>query len=187
MIRSLSKNIVKYVANDNYTKDEKEQMEYVLNTFFFESIKMLMSIIIFSILGYFKEVVIITVIMISVKPFIGGYHEDTQLKCFIATMLLTTGELILYFQCPLNFWTNLMLMGISIFCIYNQAPVINPKMPITRPQIIKKNRRIGLVNVIIIGLIAVIFYNYNIYSSLMTWTILIIAILMFNKRTNLKF
>ena len=183
MVRSVSKKIIKYIAtNENYSEDELEQMEYTLTTISFELIKIISIIIIFSLFGYFEDVIIIIGIMSITKPSIGGYHEETQIKCFIATLLLTTGILILNLQCNLSYISNCILIFLSIFCIWNQAPVINSKMPITRPELIKKNRIRGLSTSIILGLISIVLYNYSSYYSIITWTILFEAILMFNKR-----
>ena len=111
MVKDVSKRIIKSIAtNEKYSKDELEQMEYALVTISFELIKMISLIIIFSLLGYFNEVIIIAGIMCVVKPFIGGYHEETQIKCFIATFLLTTGILILSLQCNLSFISNCILI-----------------------------------------------------------------------------
>ena len=183
MVKSISKRMINSIsANDNYSKDELEQMEYALVTILFELIKMISLIIIFSLFGYFNEVMIIAGIMCVVKPFIGGYHEETQIKCFIATLLLTVGILILSLQVNLTFISNCILIFLSIFCIWNQAPVINSKMPITRPKLIKKNRVRGLSTSIILGLLSIVLYNYSSYYSIITWTILFEATLMFNKR-----
>ncbi|BCZ44795.1 hypothetical protein psyc5s11_08620 [Clostridium gelidum] len=185
MVKGISKRIIQSISiNEKYSKDELEQMEYALVTILFEFSKTILLIIIFSLLGYFKEVIIILAIMCAVNPFIGGYHEDTQIKCFIATLLLTAGTLILSLQCNLSFLSNCILIFLSIFCIWNQAPVINSKMPITRPNLIKQNRIKGLSASIILGLISIVLYNYSSYYSLITWTILFEALLMFNKREN---
>ena len=145
MVKNVSKKIIKSLStNEKYTKDELEQMEYALVTILFESIKIISAIIIFSLFGYFKEVIIVEIIMCSVKPFIGGYHEETQIKCFITTMLSITGILILSLQCNLSFISNCILICLSIFCIWNQAPVINLQMSIMHPELIKKNRIGGL-------------------------------------------
>lgn len=186
MVRKISKKVVEFVAQDNYTKEEKEEMDYVLRTILFESIKLISTIVIFSILGYFVESVIIISIMSLTKPFIGGYHEDTQLKCFIATMLLTAGILILSLNTSFTFWGNCIVLIICIFCIYNQAPVINPKMPITHPHLIQKNRDKGLCNVIVLGIVSIMLYKYSDYYLLITWTIVFQTILMFNKREKNK-
>jgi len=183
MVRIISKKVIQSIAtNDNYSKDELEQMEYALVTILFESIKVISAIVIFSLFGYFKETIIIQVIMFTVKPFIGGYHEETQTKCLITTMLSITGILILSLQCNLSFISNCILIFLSIFCIWNQAPVINLKMPITRPELIKKNRKKGLRNVMLFGIISIVAYNYTSYYLIITWTILFLAMEMFNKR-----
>lgn len=182
MIRESIKKIVNNLADNNYSGEEIEQMEYALTTIFFEAIKIILLIIIFSLFGYLTESIIITLIMCSMKPFIGGYHEETQIKCFIATLLLTAGMLILSLQVNLNFFSNCILILLSTFGIWNQAPVINSKMPITRPELIKKNRIRGLTSTIVLGLLSIVLYNYSSYYSLITWTILFHAVLMFNKR-----
>lgn len=183
MVRSVSKKLINSIAkNDNYSKDELDQMEYALITILFESIKIVFSVIIFSFFGYFNESIIIVGIMCLIKPFIGGYHEETQIKCFIATVLLTSGILVLSLQCSLSFISNCILILLSIFCMWNQVPVINPKMPITRPELIKKNRVRGLTTSIILGLISIVLYSYSSYYSLITWTILFHALLLFNKK-----
>ena len=186
MVRKISEKVVEFVAQDSYTKEEKEEMDYVLRTILFESIKLISTIVIFSILGYFIESVIIISVMSLSKPFIGGYHEDTQLKCFIATMLLTAGILILSLNTSFTFWGNCIVLIICIFCIYNQAPVINPKMPITHPHLIQKNRDKGLCNVIVLGIVSIMLYKYSDYYLLITWTIVFQTILMFNKREKNK-
>ncbi|MFW2491431.1 accessory gene regulator ArgB-like protein [Clostridium chromiireducens] len=183
MVKRISEKIINSIAtDDNYSKDELERMQYALVTISFELIKMISLIVIFSMLGYFEKVIIIAGIMCIVKPFIGGYHEATQIKCFIATVLLTAGILILSMQCNLSFISNCILIFLSIFCIWNQAPVINSKMPISRPQLIKKNRIRGLSTSILLGLISIGIYYYSNNYSIITWTLLFDAALMFNKR-----
>lgn len=185
MVKAVSKKIINSIATtDKYNNDELEQMEYALVTILFESIKIIFTILIFSLLGYWKEVIIIQIIMSMVRPFIGGYHEDTQIKCFFTTLLSIAGILILSIQSTLSFYGNFILISLSIFCIWSQAPVINSKMPITRPEIIKKNRTTGLRNVTLLGVISIVTYNYSSYYLLITWSILLLAIEMFNKREN---
>jgi len=183
MVRSVCKKIINSITiNENYSKDELEQMQYALVTISFELIKMISIIIVFLLFGYFKEVIIIEGIMCITKPFIGGYHEDTQTRCFIATLILTAGILILSLQCNLSFISNCILIFLSIFCIWNQAPVINSKMSITCHELIKKNRIRGLRNTIILSVVSIALYSYSSYYSLITWTILFNTALMFNKR-----
>ena len=172
MVKSICKKIIKSIAtNDKYSKDELEQMEYVLVSILFESIKLTTLVIIFSLFGYFSNIIIILVVMCMTKIFIGGYHEDTHIRCFIASLLLTTGILVLSSQCKFTFVSNCILIILSMFCLWHQVPVINPKMPITRYELLRKNRIRGLIITIIFGVISIIMYNYSSYYSLITWTI----------------
>lgn len=83
MVKSISKKIINSIStNDNYSKDQLEQMEYILVSILFETIKLFSVIVIFSLFGYFDKIIIILAVMSMTKIFIGGYHEDTQVKCF---------------------------------------------------------------------------------------------------------
>ena len=166
---------------NNYNEEQVEQIKYSLKVIVYELIKIILLIIIFSILGYFKESLLILFIMSITKPFIGGYHEDTQLKCFTATLILIVIIIILFENNKLNLTSSSILNFISIFSIYNKAPIINDKMPITREDLIRKNRKIGITNVVLLALLSLIMFKVKWISQIIVWTILVQAILMFNK------
>ena len=52
MIRKISKKFVEYISENNYSEQEKDEMEYILNTMIFEAIKLGLTFIIFTVLGY---------------------------------------------------------------------------------------------------------------------------------------
>lgn len=105
MVNSISKKIINSIStNEKYNEDKLEQMEYALKVLLHELIKTILSITIFSAFGYFKEIIIIDLIMCIIRPFIGGYHENTQIKCFVATLILEIGILILSLQCNIGFY-----------------------------------------------------------------------------------
>lgn len=166
---------------NNYNEEQVEQVKYSLKVIVYELIKIIFLIIIFSILGYFKESFLILFIMSITKPFIGGYHEDTQLKCFTATLILIVIIIVLFKSNKLNFTSSITLNLISIFSIYNKAPIINDKMPITREDLIMKNRKIGIINVVILALLSLTMFEVKWISQIIVWTILVQAMLMFNK------
>ncbi|ACD25027.1 MULTISPECIES: accessory gene regulator B family protein [unclassified Clostridium] len=185
MIRSFIGNFVQDICNHNgYSEEQCEQIQYTTTVFFFELVKLMTIILVFSLYGYWKESIIIIGIMCLTKPFIGGYHEDTQIKCFIATMLITTSVILLSLNCKLNFISNSILILISLFSIYNTAPVLNNKMPITRLELIKKNRVLGISISSVLAISSILLYKYSGLYEIITWTILFQSILMFNKRQN---
>ncbi|ACD53842.1 accessory regulator AgrB [Clostridium botulinum] len=183
MIRNFIGDFVQDICNYNgYSEEQCEQIQYTTTVLFFELIKLISIIIIFSLIGYCKESIIIIGIMSITKPFIGGYHENTQLRCFISSMLITAGIILLSLNCKLNFISNCILIIISLFSIYNTAPVLNDKMPITRLEFIKRNRVLGITISLIVAVSSILLYKYSEFYELMTWTILFQSILMFNKR-----
>lgn len=182
MLESLVYKFVENIGNyNNYTVDQMEQAKYSVKIIVYEVIKIIAVILVFSIFGCFEESIVIIFIMSITKPFIGGYHEDTQLKCLTSTLLLTFIIIYLSKNNILSFKSSIFLNSISIFSIYHQAPIINDKMPITKKNLISKNRLIGIINIFILSILSIILFNINLFSQIIVWTILVQAILMFNK------
>ena len=184
MIKEISEKFVEYIAEDKCTMEETEELQYVVGVISYDLLKMSMVILIFWLAGYLVESMIIMIVMYFTKPYIGGYHEETQIRCLIANVLFTAGEILLSKQCSFSFFGNLILICACIFAIYNRAPVINPKMPMTRPELIHKNRVYGIRNSIVLGCISIFLYRYTPYYSLITWTLIIETLFLFNKRKN---
>lgn len=175
--------VAKYISQVNqYNKEQEEQVEYGLRTIVFETLKTIGVIIIFSLIGHPTYAIVATGTMITSKPFIGGYHEDSQLKCFISTLLIIGSIIYLSINVDINLISKLILNGISLYCIYHQAPVINPIMTITRTELITRNRKIGIIVCIIFVAISLVFNKNYVVSNTIVWTIVFQGLLMFNKR-----
>lgn len=179
-IKLISENIS---TVNQYTKDQEEQVEYALRVFIFETLKIIGSIIIFSLIGYPIQAIVAIITMCAIKPYIGGYHEDTQLKCFIATLIIIAIITYLSLFINLNFMSKVILSIVVFFAIWHQAPIINPAMPLTRKDLINRNRILGLSIATIFILIALIFSGYIVVSNTILWTLIISTLLMFNKRS----
>ncbi|WP_415346412.1 accessory gene regulator B family protein, partial [Clostridium perfringens] len=114
-MRKFLKSAIEYLAKDlDLDKELLEQIQYVVIVLTFEFIKCISVILIAGILGYFKESLIVILSMCFIKPFIGGYHEDSQLKCFIATLIITTSIIMLVTFNKLNLFSIVILNLFSI-------------------------------------------------------------------------
>lgn len=171
---------------NNYSNEQIEQVKYTLKSIIFEVIKLSLTIIVFSILGYFKESLVTILVMCITKPFIGGYHEDTQVKCFIATLILVFFIIFLSEYSRLNLMSCIILNLLSVFSVYNKAPVIDDRMPITREDLIKRNRIIGISSTLILAIVSIVLYKIPWASQIIVWTILVQAMLMVNKYKEVK-
>ncbi|MBC5996795.1 accessory regulator AgrB [Romboutsia ilealis] len=167
---------------NNFTQDKTEEIQYVMRLMMYEVLKIITIIIMFSILGYSKEVVLIIFTMICVKPFTGGYHETSQKRCLIATTMLCCLTILMAKNSNLNLVSTILISIINIFCIYHQAPIVNKCMPITKLSLIKKNNRIALINYIILSMISIFIIKYRVYSNIIIWTLTINVCLMFNSK-----
>lgn len=168
--------------SNNYSEQQIEQIKYTLKVILFEIIKLSLTVILFSIFGYFYESLFVIFLMSITKPFIGGYHEDTQIKCFIATIILVFLIIFLAEHSRLSLISCIMVNLLSVFSIYNRAPVIDNRMPITRVELIRRNRTIGISIALILSIVSIAIYKFTWISQTIVWTILVQAILMFNKR-----
>lgn len=173
-----------YIATANsYTKDQKERIEYAMKIMCFETLKCFGIIIIFSILGYPVQAVTAALTMAMIKTFIGGYHEDKQITCFLATIIIIGSVIYLSVNVKAGFIAKAILFFVCIFCIWNQAPIVNPSMPITRDELLRRNRNVGTAIAIIYALTALILHNYIIeISNTILWITIYQVLLMFDKK-----
>ena len=180
------KRIVNVIINGlsrsvSYSQEQREHIEYSLTVITYELIKLILIVLILYMLGLLKEGLAVLLAIIITKPFIGGYHEDSQIKCFFATMTIVCGLIILGRSIELNMVSIIILNIFSIFCIYHRAPVINEKMPLTKEKLIRRNRKIGLVNVSLLAMLSIISYKSTVYGELICLTKVVQTMLMFNK------
>lgn len=174
----------RYIAKMNgYTKDEEEQVEYALRIFVFEILKIAGTIIVYGLLGFTLQAGLILLEMCILKPFIGGYHEDNQIKCYLFTVIIV--GFIIYLSCTvnINFISKAILDTIVLFGVYHQAPVINPNMILTKENLLNRNRVISISLTIVYTTLNLALYRFGWLSNLILWTMVVQALLMFNKKT----
>jgi len=182
-LRKLIKSFAASISKVNkYSQEQEEQVEYALRVIVFETLKIIGTIIVFMVLGKPVHAVTALAVMIVTKPFIGGYHEDSQIKCFTAALIFIGCIIYLSININLDLFSKLILNGIALYCIWHQAPVVNPVMLITRPELIKRNRITGIILCIIMVLISLVFSKNQLISNTIVWTMVFQGLLMFNKR-----
>ncbi|WP_461207268.1 accessory gene regulator ArgB-like protein [Clostridium sp. DL1XJH146] len=183
-MRNLIKKIAHFIStSNNYSIEQEEKVEYSMRIFIFETLKIILLIVFFSLLKLNFEAFIVILVMSTTKPFIGGYHEDTQIKCFIATLLIVGSIIYLSFNNSFNIVSVIIISAICLFSIWHRAPVVNPEMAITKEKLLKRNRTIGFIISLLYALAAILLLNYNVISNLIIWTLVFQCLLLFNKRT----
>jgi Membrane protein putatively involved in post-translational modification of the autoinducing quorum-sensing peptide len=177
----------KVIASANSFSEEQElEVEYALRVIIFEAIKFIGVIAILSVLGYPLQGFLAMIMMALSKPFIGGYHEDNQVKCFLFTMMIIGSVVYLSNAIRLDLIGEVLLGGFSVFCIWNQAPVVHPEMRLTKVEFIKRNRKVGIFIIAAQYIISLILYRQAYISNIIIWVIIFQALLMFNKKKDIN-
>lgn len=108
----------------------------------------------------------------SLRMLAGGYHMDTLGKCTLISlaMFLTGGVTAQYTYMYWSFYNVTLLAAISfviaLTIIYKWAPAENPNRPITRPEEIRRFRRlsIGYTFALLAIIAGLIYYDLNIFA-----------------------
>ena len=185
-IRKVLKNIFKIMIDEKYSNEDEEVLEYVFIGCSFEVIKLIMILGLLLACGLLGEGIVICTVMFLSKPFIGGYHEETQLRCLVSTIISIFFIIIISKNSSFTYLGNIMVIILSIFCIWNQAPLIDQRRPITKVNLINRNRIIGTSILAIFGLMSILAYEKSRIYILITWTIVFQVLMLFRKNMKLS-
>ena len=173
-----------YLANAiNGTEEEYERINYMLEAYFYNILKLVGLILIFLITGYLTQGLVGILIVLITKFYYGGYHEDTHLKCFIASLCVIGVAVYLGIFNRLGYTSLFAINIISLYVIYQRVPVIDMDADIVPPaEVIRKYRKISLLITLLIMISFIIFYWCAFYINIGTWALLLQALTLFVKR-----
>ncbi|WP_058486075.1 accessory gene regulator ArgB-like protein [Defluviitalea phaphyphila] len=142
-----------------YSHTQIRQIQYGLQGFISETLKIFLMCIILILTGHFKYGLLAMVIFSSLRIWAGGYHANSYFRCFIITAIIIYLSILfgLYVQSNILFF----IQGIIAFIIiYIFAPADHENQPIIS-QIRRKKIHIIALGVLIFW----IFVLYYIFSS----------------------
>ncbi len=140
-------------------------------------------------LNILKELLIVFIVTLFYKTFIGGAHARSNFSCLIISLI--------YFICPImiakhinyNIYIYHMIFIItvflSIYIIMKIAPADTEEIPIMNKHKRKSMKIAGVISLVIISFITMFFIKDIIYSKIILYTILFINI--FATRSMYKF
>lgn len=181
MIRKKVKKFAESVCeHNNFSQEKKEEVVYTILLLYYEIIKILILGIILLVCGFGQEGSLIILVMISTKPFIGGYHEDTHLRCFIFSFLQVFLIIALAKCIDINNYGVILFAIVLLLIVYKRAPIISEKMPITNKKLILKNKIKAIVIFIIWIIVTLVLNNKGQAGEMILLTLVIQVLLMFN-------
>ena len=149
--------------------DERaEVINYGLQNIVGEIPKIFLLFIIALVLGMFKEVLFMFLVLIPYRGASGGFHLKTHLGCIVGTTAFYCGIVFLSQHIILEDITKYILIGISwifgMFMIKLYAPADTENVPILSKKDRKKKQMIAYITYSI-GLMAALFIQNNVISN----------------------
>lgn len=113
------------VSNANLTdKYEIDRVRYGLEVFFNESIKLITMFFIALLLHKTSIFILITALLLSIRPFIGGSHSKTLISCLLKSNFVYILIYILASIMPkINIFIHLLLILLGIIVVFIFKPV----------------------------------------------------------------
>jgi len=159
-IRSCSYSCAKYLSSKLNENHEKRRIydfgfQVVLGAIFKGTLLVLISLL----LRIFVPAIIVVAVFGSLRMLAGGYHMNTYTKCMFVSLALFISAALLsgytYQYWPK--WSLVILAAatfiVSIPVLLKWAPADNPNRPITKPEEIRKFKRLSIVYMVIWSLV----------------------------------
>lgn len=157
LLAQASDKLLEMLSDDTTIEDQKEIMGYGITVLLKELSKTVMLFIIMSVLGYGKDFLIVFVILVSLRMFMGGSHSKSTLGCFIHSLsiilliIMLANNIMIYKVVVCSIWLLLIL------CIITISPVISTR----RASYSVRQKRKFKIMAIIVAIIQLLFMLYG--------------------------
>lgn len=183
-IQAWSYTLARNLALQLNESHEKRRVYYFsLQVVIGEFVKIALLLLIALVFGFFIPTVICIAVFIVMRTAAGGYHMETQGKCFFASLGMFVVPSILVQHTYIfweNFWTIMfiiMAFVTSLGVFIKWAPADTPNKPIDNPKEIRRLKRNSVVYAIIwLAVIAFLAVNHLVmYCLAMSFGLLLEA------------
>lgn len=123
------------VQSGEISSDDKELYEYGLRQGFLMIINIITTIIIGLAFGMVAESLIFMITYIPLRIYAGGYHSNTQLRCYLVSIIMTVTVLL---AIKSIFWTDskvLLLVLFSSIIVFVLSPVENVNKQLVKGEV----------------------------------------------------
>lgn len=151
----LSKKIAKCIKRDSY-----DILAYGINVFINCAEKIFLLFLPHCILGYCKEFWVTIVVLMFIRSYMGGTHQNTNLGCLIQSEIVIGSVIILSKIITMHYAMSLLIMVLTVFVILLLCPVINHRRGKYSSKKIQEIKKKGIICVILVNLFAVCFPQY---------------------------
>lgn len=147
MIRRMSEKITDCLLDRNILpQEEKEVYEYGFELLISSLIGFIIVFVSGLIFGLLSESMLFYIIFVSVRPFCGGYHADTHMKCKM-TFIVVYALVMLFSQVFANNYRmiyHVLLLAVYWLSIILYAPVEHKNKPLDSEEK-ARNRKLSII------------------------------------------
>lgn len=158
-------NLLLQISSD---KEEQEVLEYGLHQLFIIAIDFLSVFICGIFWGELLFSVLLFLNLFFLRPYVGGYHADTEGRCYIISMGIMNLAMVGVKLINISVGLMILLCFIVIFIIWKNAPIENPINPLedTEIQRYSKKAKQILVSYSLVAGMGICLHNAILYKSI---------------------
>ena len=170
--KTLSTKCTNFIKNNTSTSEEDlEKIHYgllVIMTTIFKSILLFATAYLLGILKYtFFAFMVFSVI----RTFACGTHANSTLQCITVNYILFLGNVYLSLNLPVSIFMQSIIFTVSFILVLLYAPADTEERPLVSKKL-RNALKIKSIVVIVIFYISILLIKNNIYTNLITYSIL---------------
>jgi accessory gene regulator B len=172
IIKKLSNNCLNFIKdNTSVSEEDLEKIYYGIQVILLTISKDILLLITAYLLGVLKYTIIAVIVFGILRTFASGVHAKSTLPCIIFSFTSFLGNVYLSLDLSLNTISKSILFAISFILILLYAPGDTEERPLVSKKL-RRNLKIKSIIVVITFYIVTLLIKSNIYSNLITFSIL---------------
>lgn len=114
----ISRTMALLIKHNRALEEKRKIYEYGLNLLYSSLLTMSGTILIYSVFGYFNEIVFIMLFFGFLRTFAGGYHARNRISCFTIFVLLSGGVIWLSYNVSLELYAKVLAYGLLLCVLF---------------------------------------------------------------------
>lgn len=180
IVQSLSKKIAGYVSTD---EEQRDVLEYGVHQTILIILNVLTVVVFGLVWNDLLFISILFVCFVTVRSYAGGYHADTELRCYLLSIVEINLLLLFKYYLEIPSEIYIVIAGVAVLIIFFLAPVANFTKPLDSCEVTvyrKRTRRMLLAQSALMILFIVLDFE-NGYSSIAYSFVLVCILLVSGK------
>ncbi|BCZ47855.1 putative AgrB-like protein [Clostridium gelidum] len=168
----LSEKCLNFIKNNTpILEEDLEKLYYGLQVIMMDTSKTILLLTTAYLLGVLKYTFIAFISFATLRRFASGVHANSTLQCVIINYILFLGNVYLSLNFSINILVQSIIFIISFILVFIYAPGDTEERPLVSKKL-RKRLKITSLTIIIIFYIIILLIKNNIYTNLITYSIL---------------